>query len=236
MDLLGTISFVVLRGRRAQPQFNKGSSEFSTISVSCIHRIIEHLKMMKNRDSTKKNYLGIWRNFNKFIMRLDCPPDSWEECTILFCAHIIDKGLQSSMVKSYISAIKCMLKDDNYDWKEQQFQLTTLTHACWVVNDQVRVRRPIQIKLLEVMLFELQRILGDQPYLLVMYRAFFALSYYGFFRVGELALGDHPVKAMDVHIATNKPKMLFILHTSKSHGEEFQPQKVKITGHGTQGS
>ena len=69
----------------------------------------------------------------------------------------------------------------------------------------------------------------DQPYLMILYQAMFALMYYGLFRVGELAMGDHPVKACDVELATNKLKMHFILQTSKTHGKESRPQKVKIT-------
>ena len=56
----------------------------------------------------------------------------------------------------------------------------------------------------------------------------FALFYYGLFRIGELTLGNHPVKASDVHIAKNKDKMLFILYTSKTHDKSSRPQKVKI--------
>ena len=58
------------------------------------------------------------------------------------------------------------------------------------------------------------------------------MAFYGLFRVGELAKGDHPVKARDVFLATNKRKMLFILRTSKTHGKGSRPQKIKITAAG----
>ena len=54
------------------------------------------------------------------------------------------------------------------------------------------------------------------------------LSYYGLFRVGELAKGEHPIKACDVFISKHKGKMLFILRMSKTHGVGSKPQKVKI--------
>ena len=64
-------------------------------------RIIERLKSCKNRETTKRNYLGIWRNFNKFIMRLDHPPNSWEQRAVLFAAYLIDhRGLQSATIRS----------------------------------------------------------------------------------------------------------------------------------------
>ena len=54
--------------------------------------------------------------------------------------------------------------------------------------------------------------------------------YYGLMRVGEVSQGDHPVKARDIHAATNKDKILVILRSSKTHGKSTYPQKIKITG------
>ena len=39
----------------------------------------------------------------------------------------------------------------------------------------------------------------------------------------------HAVRAKDVQIGTNKKKFLFILRSSKTHGEESKPQLVKIS-------
>ena len=62
-----------------------------------------------------------------------------------------------------------------------------------------------------------------------MYKTIFLVAYYGLFRIGELASGSHPVKAANVHIAQNKNKMLFVLYSSKTHGKEVRPQKIKIS-------
>ena len=200
----------------------------SRISVNKIQLIIEKLKSLKNRETTKYNYLSIWRHFNRFISNLDRVPKTWEQRTVLFIAHLTDQGLQSSTIKSYISAIKCVLKDDDYEWDENQSLLSTLTRACKMVNDRVHIRRPIRRPLLEVILFEVGRLYNGQPYLVIMYRALFALLYYGLFRIGELTKGDHPVKAADVHVAKNKQKMLFVLRSSKTHGKSARLQKVKV--------
>ena len=80
--------------------------------------------------------------------------------------------------------------------------MTTLTRACRAVNDSVFIRRPIRKGLLEVILYEVERVILNQPYLITLYWAFFALSYYGLFRIGELDQGDHPMKAGDVQIRT----------------------------------
>ena len=55
-------------------------------------------------------------------------------------------------------------------------------------------------------------------------------AYYGMMRIGELAQGDHPVKALDVHLGTNKKKILFMLRDSKTHTRGDKPQLIKITG------
>ena len=40
---------------------------------------------------------------------------------------------------------------------------------------------------------------------------------------------DNVIKVNDMHIGQNKRKLLFILHTSKTHGKNDKPQTVKIT-------
>ena len=162
-------------------------------------------------------------------MRLDNAPDSWEERTILFCAHLIEEGRQSATIKSYVSAIKYMLKTlDGYRWCDDQVLITILTRACKLTNDRVHVHRLITKNLLEVIIFEVGQLFSQKHYLLVLYRAFFTLLYYGMLRIGELVAGDHPVKAVNVHVVQNKNKMLFVLFTSKTHDLSTHPQKIKI--------
>ena len=83
--------------------------------------------------------------------------------------------------------------------------------------------------MLETILFELARVFSTQPYLKCMYQAMFAIAYYGLFRIGELARGDHTVQARNVFIATNKQKILLILYTSKTHGVYAKSQRIKIS-------
>ena len=130
-----------------------------------------------------------------------------------------------------MSAIKSILVNDGYPWDDNKILLGIITKACRLVNDRVVTRLPIQIGLLEVLIFEIQRIFFDQPYLEILYKAIFLLSYYGLFRIGELTLSNsnHAVKkTCDVHIGRNKNKMLFILYSSKTHGRESLPQIIKI--------
>ena len=149
-------------------------------------------------------------------------------------ADIIDRGLQSQSVKTYVSAIKRVLQNDGYIWNEDKLVLGSLTKATRIINDHVKTRLPIQCGLLELILFEIQRIFRskNQIYLEKLYKAIFILGYYGMLRAGELCLSnisDHTVKAQNFHLACNKEKILIVLYSSKTHGKGNIPQKIKIS-------
>ena len=134
-------------------------------------------------------------------------------------------------MKTYVSAIKKVLTDDGYIWNDKRILLTSLTKACKLINDRVLIRLPINCNLLELILYEVQRFFSkeNQYYLEVLYKAVFALAYYGLMRVGEVTASEHVLRAQNVHIATNKNKLLMVLYTSKTHGRNKRPQKIKIT-------
>ena len=79
-----------------------------------------------------------------------------------------------------------------------------------------------------MLLFEVGRMFRDQEYLNTLYKALFALAYYGLMRIGELVHSPHTLKATNIHIGQNKNKILIILHTSKTHGLDKPPQRIKI--------
>ena len=119
--------------------------------------------------------------------------------------------------------------NDKYHWKDEHALLSSLVKACRLVNDKVRTRLPIHCSLLEMILFEVEWLFHKQWYLENMYKALFALGYYGRFRVGELTRSEHVIKACDVHLGANKHKILVALYSSKTHDKTMKPQKVKIT-------
>ena len=169
---------------------------------------MESLKTKRTRSSTYSNYFKIMNLFNKFLVRLDSLPSSWEERTSLYCTFMVQEGVQSSTIRSYISAIKGLLKDDDYDWDDNLVKLGVLTRACKQVNDVIHTRLPIHCKLLELMCFEIDRLYGaTQPYLNILYKLVFLIGYYGLFRIGELVMGDHTIKAKNVHVVAISVKM-----------------------------
>ena len=92
----------------------------------------------------------------------------------------------------------------------------------------IKTRLPIQFALFGMLLFEIGRQFHHQPYLCHVYRAMFALAYYGLMRIWEIAAGQHSLKACNVHIGSNKNKILLLLYMSKTHDEGSPPKKIKI--------
>ena len=203
------------------------SSQLSTR----IQFIIESLRNQCHRDSTKRNYYKVWKLFNEFILKLDRKPRKWEHRLILFIGHLIDSNKQSTTVKSYISAIRAVLKTNQIDIAEDQFLITSLTKACRLKNDCVKTRLPITKDLLAALLKQTNKFYKNkgQRYLRVLYQAILSTAYYGLFRVGELTSGSHPVLARKVFIASNKKKFSFVLETSKTHWKNNKPQTIKIS-------
>ena len=106
--------------------------------------------------------------------------------------------------------------------------LSVITKSCKLRNDRVKIRLPIGRRLLELIIFEIKRFYDSQPYLKKLYCAAFMLAYYGMMRIGEITSGNHAVKAKDIHMGRNKNKILLLLYSSKTHGKESRPQKIKI--------
>ena len=165
-------------------------------------------------------------------MKLDVKPGTWEDHLTLFVGYLITNDKQSATVKSYISAIKAVLKMNDIEIAEDSYLLLSLIRACRLKNDSVRARFPIQRGMLEMLLWQLAVHFGSQLYLSIMYRTLFITTYYGLFRVSEVTSGTHPILARDVQIATNKKKMLFVLRSSKTHSMGCPPQLIKISAIG----
>ena len=201
-----------------------------------MEHLVQKLLNQQIRKSTIKTYMNIWRQFNNFVISLDVKPDSWEARTTLYIAYLIDNGKQSASVKSYVSAIKKLLVLDGYKWQDNEVLLNSLTRACRMINDRVHHRLPIYCSFLEMILFEVERVysLQSQLYLEYLYKAMFIICYYGMMRIGEVTESPHVLKARNVHMATNKDKLLLILYSSKTHGKGQRPQKIRITSNRTE--
>ena len=181
------------------------------------------------RGTTKLTYHGIWTNFNKFVIQLDHIPTSWEDKTCLYCAALFEQGYQSATVKSYVSAIKHKLLNDNYPWDDKLVLLSTITKSFQLHNDKVLTRLPVGVTLLELLVFEIIRCDDLTQYETLLYKTVFLTMFYGLMRVGEAVKGSkHTARAVNVHVAKNKRSVLFILYSSKTHSQKDRPQKIQI--------
>ena len=211
------------------------SSDSSKISAEYLQNVIDTYKIRHRKDTTLDNYIGVWRKFNKFIIAVDNVPDTWEEKISLYCGFLVEIcGLQSATIKSYVSAIKYILRSIDYFCDDQKILLSTFVGICKEHNDHLMNRMAIKRGLMEQILFQIERKFAEddqQPYLEKLYKTVFIFMYYGMLRIGEVAhaKGGHTLKAKDVHLGINKNKILIILRSSKTHGKRSRPQEIRIS-------
>ena len=148
---------------------------------------------------------------------------------VLFAGFLASSNKKAATIRSYMSAIKAVLRDDGVIISEDRFLLNAITKGCRLNNDKVMIRLPIQKGLLSILVSKLAIIFDQQPYLEALYAALLVTAYFGMFRVGELTKGSHPVKASDVHVGFNKNKIMFVLRTLKMHWKDNKPQIVKLS-------
>ena len=160
---------------------------------------------------------------------MDIRPNNWEDRVLLLATHLIHNKKKATTVKSYISAIKAVLLENGYELCENKFLLNSITRACKLVNDKVTPCFPIKKGMLRMILNRIELEFQSQTYLAKLYRAMCAAAYFGLLRMGEITKSDHNIKATDVHLATNKNKILFILRSSKTLNKSALPQSVKIS-------
>ena len=122
-----------------------------------------------------------------------------------------------------------VLRQDGFKLNEDKFLIGSLTHACRLINDKVRTRKPITKNLVGKLIRRVKKYYDTQPYLSILYQTLFSTTYFGLFRVGQLTKDDYPVLAKNVEIGQNKKKIKFTLHTSKTHGKDTHSQTVKIS-------
>ena len=96
------------------------------------------------------------------------------------------------------------------------------------MNDVVLTRLPIGEKLVDIMIFDLHRQNKVSGYFRQLYTTLFLIMYHGLFRVGEVAVGPHTVKAKDVYLDAKDRRAKFVLYTSKTHGRDRQPQEITV--------
>ena len=148
LSMILLINFIVDESKQRKKQ--SCTTESSTISTEYMNLLLDKLKMFPVLGRKRNvSYHKIWCLLNKFIIRLDTIPETWRERLVLFVAYLVEEGKQSSTVKSYISAIKYILRIDHVELNDKIYKLSALTKACKLVNDAVKTKRPVSKRIVE---------------------------------------------------------------------------------------
>ena len=62
---------------------------------------------------------------------------NWEDRLVLFIGFLIEKKRKASTIKSYISAIKAILREDGFKLNVDEYLLKSMTRACTYKNDKI---------------------------------------------------------------------------------------------------
>lgn len=181
-----------------------------------------------NKKGTQRTYRSAYLEFTRFNLALDEMPELLGDQLAIFIAYRVEKGDYSNTVTSKLSGIKSMLSLDGIEINTRTARLQALIKACKYKNDRVIQRMPIKEALLVRIIRQVDLMFHKQPYLASLYKCMLTVGYFGMLRVGEMAKGDHPILARDVHLSHDKKKVQIILRTSKTHGLGDQPQYVKF--------
>lgn len=210
---------------------SSSSPDNPTYSYEQYQHILMMIKGMRLRAKTRKLYRNRWVAFNKFLLQFDIMPKTWEERLHIYAAHLVDNKKQSGTVRTYITAIRQILKLSDIEIKEDRYLLSSLIKACKLKNDRLYIRMPIRLSLLKKLLDMVDSyylIEKGQTYLSSLLKAMFSMAYFGMLRVSEMTEGDHTILAPNVRYAKNKDKILLTLYSSKTHSRKDPPQHISI--------
>ena len=118
---------LIIGKKKSRSSASSSSGHISTVEMEVI---VESLQNQSHRDSTQANYHGIWKAFNKFYIQLDRKPKLWDDRITLYVAYLIDTNHRSATIKSYVSAIRAVLKNLGVRLVKDNAVLASLLRAC----------------------------------------------------------------------------------------------------------
>jgi len=138
-------------------------------------------------------YNRIWENFCGFCKTYLIVADSNLPVTIttlsLYLAHLHNKGLASSTISSYNSAVGFFHKLHNLADPSNSFFILKLLQGIKKTNPSFDNRLPITLPILKK-LVDILPVSCSSYYYSVLYKAMFLLAFYGFLRIGEITRND----------------------------------------------
>ena len=89
ISIFSSYSYIADKHKSSDRSHSSTSSQISRVSIQ---HGIERLQRDSVRVSTRRIYESVWRTFNKFFVRLDEKPSTWEDRLILFVGHLIEQN------------------------------------------------------------------------------------------------------------------------------------------------
>lgn len=207
VDTLSSLTGYNRKRRRKQVPNNARIYEDGSTSTGVVRLSVEFYKNVEQdllnsgglRKGTKRVYRTAYLDFTQFNLSLDKMPERLDDQLAVYVAYRVDLGDHSNTIATYLSGIKHMLGKIGIEINTRSARLRALIKACKYKNDTVVQRMPISEHLLVKLIKQLDKIFETQPYLGKLYKCMLVLGFYGMLRVGEMASGDHPILARDVH-------------------------------------
>ena len=154
--------------------------------------------------TTVKQYKHAWDNFSKFVnvtlgTQLILPLDG--KTVGLYVSHLHSLGLQSSTIRTHLSAISYYHKiRDVYD-PTQCFLVNKLMASVQKQAQSVDQRLPVSHSLLQKLIQALHSVASNQGDI-YLYSAMFSLAYYACLRIGEVAVSTNTRNTLSIHQIT----------------------------------
>ena len=125
--------------------------------------------------------------------------------------------------------MRAILKEDGIELNDNSLMLSPILKSCkYTTEGSGQVRLLIQLGMLNLLSDEIDEIYLDknQPYLGLLFKTVLTLGYFGLMRIGEMTAVEshHTIKLEDVHVDTEKEKILIFLKLLK-HTQELASHK-----------
>ena len=116
----------IITGSIRSKRTTRSSSQSSRILLKHLQQTAEKLRRQQRCHPSKRTYYQAWHNFNNFIIYLDGWPETWEERLVMFTTNLIEVGHPEPTIRSYVSAVKEILKEDGVEIDNNSVELTAI--------------------------------------------------------------------------------------------------------------
>ena len=183
--------------------------------------------------STKVMYDKVWAMFHSFVgeqtgSELRLPVD--RSLIVRFIAWLYSRGYSYSTIATYISAVSFLHKMHGFPDFSKDFVIQKVLIGSKKAGNQVDNRLPLTKELVDLLCHSVPKLTGDD-YLQALIRAMFLTAFYGFLRVGEIAVSQDRgavIQRRDIELVRGQQDMLRLTIRSYKHDQGKGPHTLFI--------